>query len=245
MLEALALDAPVNIPGEPIHRGVVDTRASFLKRYGEAGTHVEWTPQQAIVSLDGQLGCTVGVTRMRVEGDTAKDPRGGRYISCWTKGTDGTWQVAAHARNGEAEGGPAPAAKLDRAPHSATSARGSDALRTIQDADAAFAAFAADSGPGPAFARYAADDAMLLGARPAPPRGPNEIRAVFAGGPPSVYAWAPVRALGVATGGLGFTIGESTVTQNGQASRGKYLTVWRQEADGRWKYIFDLGSPRP
>jgi ketosteroid isomerase-like protein len=245
VLEALALDAPVNIPGEPIHRGVVDARSSFLKRYGDAGTHVEWTPQHAVASLDGRLGCTVGVTRMRVEGDTAKDPRGGRYITCWTKGPDGSWQVAAHARNGEAQGGPASVLALDRPPHSATAARGPGTLRAIQNADAAFAKFAADSGPGPAFARYAADDAMLLGGRPIPPRGPSEIRAVFTGGPPSAYAWAPVRALGAASGGLGFTIGESTVTQNGQASRGKYLTVWRQEPDGGWKYIFDLGSPRP
>jgi len=245
LLEALALDAPVNIPGEPIHRGVGDTRASFLKRYGDAGTHVEWTPQHAVASLDGRLGCTVGVTRMRVEGDTAKDPRGGRYITCWTTGTDGTWQVAAHARNGEAQGGPASALALDRPPHSATAARGTVTLRAIQDADAAFAKFAGDSGPAAAFAQYAADDAMLLGGRPVPPRGPSEIRAVFAGGPPSAYAWAPVRTLGAATGGLGFTIGESTVTQNGQVSRGKYLTVWRQEGDGRWRYIFDLGSPRP
>lgn len=245
LLEALALDGTMNIPGEPIHRGVVGARASFLERYGDSGTHVEWTPQHAIVSLDGRLGCTVGVIRMRVESDTTLTPRGGRYVTCWTRAADGTWQVAAHARNGETQATPQPAAWLDAAPHSATASRGAGALRAIQDADAAFAKLAVDSGPGAAFARFAANDAMLLGGRPVPPRGPGEIRAVFEGGPPSAYAWAPARDLGAATGGLGFTIGESVVTQNGQVSRGKYLTVWRQEGDGRWRYVFDLGSARP
>jgi ketosteroid isomerase-like protein len=245
LLEALALDGTMNIPGEPIHRGVVDARASFLARYGDARTHVEWTPQHAIVSLDGRLGCTIGVIRMRAESDTTRAPRGGRYITCWTRAADGRWQVAAHARNGENPATPPPAASLGAAPHSATTSRGAGALRAIQDADAAFAKLAVDSGPGIAFARFAAGDAMLLGGRPVPPRGPAEIRAVFEAGPLSAYSWAPVRALGVAGGGLGFTIGESVVIQNGQASRGKYLTVWRQEADGRWRYVFDLGSARP
>ncbi|MFI5311296.1 MAG: hypothetical protein ACHQQ3_08700 [Gemmatimonadales bacterium] len=245
LLEALALGAPMNIPDEPIRLGIVGVQASFFKRYGDPGTHVEWTPQHAVVSLDGRLGCTAGITRMRVESDTMPSPRGGRYITCWTKTSDGAWQVAAHARNGEGLTTPQPAATLDRPPHSADASVGSGALRAIQDADAAFARLAADSGPGIAFARFAAPEAMLLGGRPVPARGPEEIRAVFDAGPPSAYAWAPVRALGVASGGLGFTIGESTVTQNGQASRGKYLTVWRQDPDGRWKYIFDLGSPRP
>lgn len=249
LLEALAPDAAVNIPGEPIHHGAAAARPAFLARYGGAGTHIEWTPQHAVASADGRLGCTVGVTRMRVEGDTGRGPRGGRYITCWTRGAAGAWRVAAHARAGEAQTTPVPPAALDRAPHSATGASGPrsglDALRAIQDADAAFAALASDSGPGTAFARYATDDGVLLGARPVPARGPAEIAAVFAGGPPSTYAWAPVRTLGAATGGLGFTIGESTITQNGQANRGKYLTVWRLEPDGRWKYVFDLGSPRP
>lgn len=245
VLEALAPGAVVNIPDEPIHRGAVDARPSFLRRYGDTGTHVEWIPQHAIASLDGRLGCTIGVTRMMIEGDTTGRPRHGRYVTCWTRGADGAWLVAAHARNGETPAMPQPTAALEVPAHSATVSRGAGGPSALRAADAAFARLAADSGPGVAFARFAAGDAMLLGGRPSPARGPEEIRAVFAGGPASAYAWAPLRAAGAASGGLGFTVGESVVTQGAQVSRGKYLTVWRQEGDGTWKYVFDIGSPRP
>jgi hypothetical protein len=26
---------------------------------------------------------------------------------------------------------------------------------------------------------------------------------------------------------------------------GPFLTIWRENPDGSWSYIFDLGSPRP
>jgi ketosteroid isomerase-like protein len=128
--------------------------------------------------------------------------------------------------------------------------RGGDALAEAQDADAAFARLGAESaGPGPAFARYAAPDAMLLGG-PQPVRGPEQIRDVFKDFPRDrVILWEPMRAYGAGSGGLAFTVGHSSTVprpgSSGAVTHGKYLTVWRQEPDGRWLYIFDLGSPRP
>jgi ketosteroid isomerase-like protein len=33
--------------------------------------------------------------------------------------------------------------------------------------------------------------------------------------------------------------------KTGPESHSKYLTIWRLEPDGNWRYIFDIGSTRP
>jgi ketosteroid isomerase-like protein len=125
-----------------------------------------------------------------------------------------------------------------------------DAKTETQNADADFAKLASlPAGPGPAFARFIADDGILL-APPNFPAGPRGIEVVFEGFPPDrVLAWEPMRAFGGGGAGLAFTVGHSVRrARDGSAtgeSRSKYLTVWRQRDDGRWEYILDFGSPRP
>jgi ketosteroid isomerase-like protein len=67
--------------------------------------------------------------------------------------------------------------------------------------------------------------------------------------PDRVISWMPMRDVGAGSGGLAFTVGHATsgprAGKTGPTSTNKYFTVWRQEPDGRWLYIFDLGSPRP
>jgi ketosteroid isomerase-like protein len=64
-----------------------------------------------------------------------------------------------------------------------------------------------------------------------------------------VITWKPMRDLGMGAGGLAFTVGHSVsgprAGKTGPANASKYFSVWRQEPDGRWLYIFDLGTPRP
>jgi ketosteroid isomerase-like protein len=246
ILDLLAPSAPFNFPDEPVYRGPTEARTAFLARYAARGTRIEWTPQHAVVSSDGKLGCTVGITQMTVAADTTGHPRYGRYITCWDQNANGAWRIAGHARNGEATFVPLPAPGLKGAPHSATAPHLADELRSALDADVAFAKLSVDSGPATAFVRYAAPDAMLLGARETPVRGPVEIRPGFTDFPSKGrFAWTPIRTLGAAGGGLAFTVGESHLIQDDKHTYGKYITVWRREADGSWKYIFDLGSARP
>jgi ketosteroid isomerase-like protein len=90
---------------------------------------------------------------------------------------------------------------------------------------------------------------MLVGGEQFP-RGPEVIAAAFKDySPDRVIWWRPSREFGAGTGGLAFTVGNSTSGprpgKTGPTLANKYFTVWRQEPDGRWLYIFDLGSSRP
>ena len=250
-LAALDSNAAVLFPGQPILRGAEGARSTFLARYG-APSSFTWNPVHAVVSTDGQLGCTMGYSRFRNARDTAKTEHRGMYLTCWRKDAKGNWRIAGTEIADSPPQTPvlADSATLPRGPHSATVSIGADALRAARNADSLFAALGANAeGPGPAFARYSADDGFLLGGDEFP-RGPAEISAAFKGySADRVITWAPMRGFGLGSGGLAFTVGHSVsgprAGKTGPAIPSKYFSVWRQEPDGRWLYIFDLGTARP
>jgi ketosteroid isomerase-like protein len=194
----------------------------------------------------------MGYSRFTNALDSVKTPHTGSYLTCWSKDRKGKWRVAGIQRaDSPPKGSPyADSAVLPGAPHSAIASSGRNALAAAQDADSLFAMMGAEAaGPGPAFAKYAAVDGMLVGGDQFP-RGPETIAAVFKDYPADrVIWWRPSREFGAGSGGLAFTVGNSTsgprAGKTGPAVANKYFTVWRQEPDGRWLYIFDLGSSRP
>lgn len=250
-LAALEPGAAVLFPGQQILRGADASRAAFNARYSGASSFM-WVPAHAVASTDGKLACTMGYSRFTNALDSVKTPHSGTYLTCWRKDKKGKWRIAGTQRaDSPPKGSPyADSAVLPGAPHSPTKSTGKNALGAARDADSLFAMMAAlPAGPGPAFAKYAADDGMLVGGEVFP-RGPGGIAEAFKDySPDRVIWWRPSRDVGAGTGGLAFTVGNSTSGprpgKTGPTIANKYFTVWRQEADGRWVYIFDLGSPRP
>jgi ketosteroid isomerase-like protein len=81
------------------------------------------------------------------------------------------------------------------------------------------------------------------------PHGLDGIAAAFDGFPADqIITWDPMRSLGAGSGGLAYTVGHSVSGPRqgkaGKAELNKYMTIWRQNPDGRWVYIFDLGTSR-
>ena len=248
--EATDPNAAILIPGQPILRAA-DARTALLARYAAPSSYT-WTPVHAVASTDGKLGCTMGYSRFVSAADSTRAERRGIYLTCWSKDDKGKWRVVGSERTDSPPQTPrsADSATLANPPHSATHSRGSTALEAAQDADAAFASMGSEpAGPGPAFAAYASDDAVLLGGEEFP-RGQKGIAAAFEGYPADrVITWGPMRSFGMGTGGLAFTVGHAVsgprAGKPGTPNAQKYFTVWRQEPDGRWLYIFDLGTSRP
>jgi ketosteroid isomerase-like protein len=126
------------------------------------------------------------------------------------------------------------------------------ALDAIRLADEAFSTAASASGTGEAFGRYAARDAQVFSAPGEFITGPEAIRDSF--GPPSgknSLVWHPVEGEMAGSGDLGFTVGNAVFTDSTAGSsqplvqHSKYLTVWKRQSDGTWKYVVDGGSSRP
>ncbi len=103
-------------------------------------------------------------------------------------------------------------------------------------AERAFAADGLAMGIKGSFLKHSADDAIILRPDPVNAHTVYGARKDDVGGPP--LAWWPVWAGIARSGDLGFTTGPATY--NGKPS-GFYFTIWKQQADGAWKWVFDSG----
>jgi ketosteroid isomerase-like protein len=105
-------------------------------------------------------------------------------------------------------------------------------------AERAFAADAARRGWAAAFRSAAAADAITLSPDPV---NAQEQLARFPGDGETTLDWRPAYAGVARSGDFGFTTGPFLFRgSNGIA--GHYFTVWRRQADGGWKWIFDAGT---
>lgn len=229
---ALTDDAIYLYPGAPLLRGSSQIR-SFLAS-SDSLLKPAWSPAFADVSADGRLGYSYGWTRA---GGTR-----GKYLACWRK-TRGAWRITAYAMT-------KPIAVPDSvSPHPPTGTlsaqvRGRANAAELMHADSAFAALSVTSGAKPAFLSYAADNAVSFGGGAQLTEGREAIGAAFDGFPAgAVLEWRPVAAYIAPSGDLGCTVGEAKISSLNHYS--KYLTIWRRQADGGWKFVADGGNVRP
>ena len=128
----------------------------------------------------------------------------------------------------------------------ADEATGAEALLA---ADRAFGRASAERGLDGWMSCFAEDAAIFPPGRPIV-SGLAAVRAYYteSGFTPAGLSWEPLSAELAASGDLGYSYGTWTFEgpgPDGQTRRsiGKYLTVWRKQADGSWKVVADIGNP--
>jgi ketosteroid isomerase-like protein len=75
-------------------------------------------------------------------------------------------------------------------------------------------------------------------------RGKTAVAAAwkrFYEGPKAPFSWRPERVEVLDSGTLGMTSGP--VFDEAGRRTGTFNSVWRREADGKWRIIFDIGCP--
>ncbi len=96
-----------------------------------------------------------------------------------------------------------------------------------------------------------ADDAVLLRAQPVV--GKDAIRKTMEPSfttPGFKLTWVPTSGQLFKGGDLGYTTGRYEAQRKDASGKtvithGTYLTVWKKQADGSWKVVWDGGSPDP
>ena len=119
----------------------------------------------------------------------------------------------------------------------------------LMEADRAFAAAVAQGGTE-AWVSWFAEDGAQIQPGTGEIRGHDAIRALMAGldDPGLTLIWEPLRADISAGGDLGWTTGSYVSRAVGgdgetRTGQGRYVTIWRRQADGSWKVVMDLGNP--
>ena len=110
------------------------------------------------------------------------------------------------------------------------------AAPTAIDAERAFAADAQKLGQWTAFRKFATDDALMFVPQPTNAQSFLKDRK----DPPIAVFWWPGRSYVSCDGSYAINTGP-WVREWGK-SVGYFTTVWQQQADGSWKWIYDAGD---
>lgn len=116
-------------------------------------------------------------------------------------------------------------------------------LKAMVDSELAFARMAQEKTVRDAFLTYAAENGVLMG-----PNGSENARKQIGSQPPPPadaprlnLEWWPVYADISRSGDMGWTTGPSRRTRGERVGYGHFVTVWKKQPDGSWRWLMDHG----
>jgi uncharacterized protein (TIGR02246 family) len=120
---------------------------------------------------------------------------------------------------------------------------------TLRDRDTEWSKVTADKDVE-GFVGFYADDAMVFPSSASMVMGKEAIRkwaTEMMASPGFAISWQVTKAEAARSSDLGYTIGTYELTLNDPkgkpvSDRGKYLTVWKKQADGTWKVAADISN---
>ncbi len=130
-------------------------------------------------------------------------------------------------------------------------AHGQSALHDMVKTEQAFSKMAEEKNTRDAFLAFIADDGLLFR-----PGAVNGRKWILDHPPPPpkddkrpLLAWQPSYAGMAASGDMGFTTGpweaKADIKDEKPGGYGHFMTVWKKQADGSWKFVVDLGISHP
>jgi ketosteroid isomerase-like protein len=119
-----------------------------------------------------------------------------------------------------------------------------DAVRSLVANEREFARAASARGTRDAFLSFIADDGVLF--RPGPVNGKEWLLKSKPG--PGLLSWEPSRAEVSSSEDLGYTTGPWSYRPSAASKAsafGQFVTVWKRQADGTWRFAIDHGIDHP
>lgn len=120
----------------------------------------------------------------------------------------------------------------------------------LMNVDRAFSQLSSDKGSIEAFYSYMADDGIVL-PKKGHPLNKDKYREIIsqekAADVKTTLTWEPIfsdvsesKDIGYTHGKYELIITDSTGTKN--TTYGYYITIWKKQTDGSWKFVFDAGN---
>jgi ketosteroid isomerase-like protein len=116
-------------------------------------------------------------------------------------------------------------------------------LDAMVAAERAFSKLSEEKGFKESFLTYIAEDGIMF--RPTPVKGKEMLAA--RPDPPIKLTWQPSHAEIARSGDMGWTTGPWQRQPKGSnvVFYGDFLTVWKKQPDGKWRWVIDAGSSHP
>ena len=109
--------------------------------------------------------------------------------------------------------------------------------------DRAFSVLSKEKGMNYAFLAYVAEDGVILSPNRLPIVGKNRIMTLFSGDDSETdFTWEPLHADVAKSGELGYTYGTYKINSLRITERGTYVSVWKKDPAGKWKFVLDSGN---
>lgn len=122
------------------------------------------------------------------------------------------------------------------------------AKKELMEVDRSFSNLSLEKGMNKAFLEYLADDGVLLRPNRMPIVGREKITETFSN-PDTTFSltWEPLFADVAESGELGYTYGTYKIDMyspdgNPVTTEGTYLSVWKKDQNGHWKFVMDTGN---
>lgn len=122
----------------------------------------------------------------------------------------------------------------------------SDLIQTDRD----FCQMSLKKGMKVAFVYYADSNVIKVNTKEYPIRGILDLKSSFTEEPdgPSALSWEPLKAEVSKDGDMGYTFGGWKWPEKEPKDTtyyGYYISIWKKQKDGSWKYVFDGGGVTP
>lgn len=123
-------------------------------------------------------------------------------------------------------------------------------LQKMIQTDKEFSKMSEEVGFPAAFIHYADENVIKMNQGSEPYYGKEELTKAYSEPLPNnkiKLVWEPVKAEISSSGDLGYTFGNwvmNTLTKDGKDTvvNGVYVSIWKKQADGNWKYVLDGGN---
>ena len=121
-------------------------------------------------------------------------------------------------------------------------------VEKLRQTELSFSKMCIEKGMAESFIFYADKEVVKLGEGHFPIIGKDSLIASFANKPPQTFTleWYPLKVEVSKSADLGYTFGNWIFTNaKGEKGYGNYMTVWKKQKDGTWKYVIDGGNSTP
>jgi ketosteroid isomerase-like protein len=114
--------------------------------------------------------------------------------------------------------------------------------------DKEFSDYSLEYGIAKSFLKYCDDSAVLVHDNSMPVIGINELAKIYDTTKSSTHllSWEPLNGMIAKSGDLGYTYGTWKYMNNDSnktvLAEGCYVTVWKKDHAGNWKWVLDTGT---